>query len=110
MREAERRPGVSSFAAASAAFSCGDGKIVVQRLHFTGSAQDVAASGSVDFSRNVNLQLRALPPAGAIGAPRPAANAAQLFNLTGPIRSPDIRPFNPSLSSAGEQETTEQRN
>jgi hypothetical protein len=110
MREAERRPGVSSFAAASAVFSCGDGKIVVQRLHFTGSAQDVAASGSVDFSRNVNLQLRALPLAGAIGAPRPDANAAQLFNLTGPIRSPDIRPFNPSQSSAGEQETTEQRN
>jgi hypothetical protein len=110
MREAERRPGVSLFPAASAVFSCGDGKIVVQRLRFTGAAQDVAASGSVDFSRNVNLQLRALPLAGAIGAPRPAANATQLFNLTGPIRSPDIHPLNPSPPSVGEQETTEQRN
>ena len=36
MREAERRPGVSSFPAASGVFSCGDGKIVVQRLRFTG--------------------------------------------------------------------------
>jgi hypothetical protein len=110
MREAERRPGVSSFPAASAVFACGDGKIVVQRLHFTGAAQDVAASGSVDFSRNVNLQLRALPPAGGIGAPRPAASAAQLFNLTGPIRSPDIRAVLPSAPRAGEQESTEQRN
>jgi hypothetical protein len=110
MREAERRPGVSSFPAASAEFSCGDGKIVVQRLRFTGAAQDVAASGSVDFSRNVSLQLRALPLAGAIGAPRPASNARQLFNLTGPIRSPDIHALNPSAPSAGEQETTEQRN
>jgi hypothetical protein len=110
IREAERRPGVSSFAAASAVFSCGEGKIVVQRLQFTGATQDVAASGSVDFSRNVNLQLRALPAAGGIGAPRPAANAAQLFNLTGPIRSPDIRVASPAASRAGEQETTEQRN
>jgi hypothetical protein len=110
MREAERRPGVSSFPAASAEFSCGDGKIVVQRLRFTGAAQDVAASGSVDFSRNVSLQLRALPLAGAIGAPRPASSATQLFNLTGPIRSPDIHALNPSAPSAGEQETTEQRN
>jgi hypothetical protein len=110
MREAERRAGVSSFPAASAEFSCGAGKIVVQRLRFTGAAQDVAASGSVDFSRNVSLQLRALPLAGAIGAPRPASNATQLFNLTGPIRSPDIHALNPSAPSAGEQETTEQRN
>jgi hypothetical protein len=110
MREAERRPGVSSFPAASAVFSCGDGKIVVERLHFTGTTQDVAASGSVDFSRNVNLQVRAVPLAGAIGAPRPAANAAQSFDLTGPIRTPDIRAVNRSAPRAGEQESTEQRN
>ncbi len=110
MHEAERRPGVSSFPAASAAFSCGDGEIAVQRLHFTGAMQDVAGSGSVDFSRNVNLQLRVLPLAGAIGTPRPVANATQIFNLTGPIRSPDIRPLKSSTPGAGEQETTEQRN
>ncbi len=58
MREAERRPGVSAFPAASAVFACGNGKIIFQRLRFTGAAQDVAASGAVDFSRNLNLQLR----------------------------------------------------
>jgi hypothetical protein len=110
MREAERRPGVSSFPAASGVFSCGDGKIVVQRLRFTGATQDVVASGSVDFSRNVNLQLRAAPLAGGIGAPRATGDAAQLFNLTGPIRSPDLHPLKPGPPSAGEQETTEQRN
>jgi hypothetical protein len=110
VREAERRPGVSSFPAATAVFSCGDGKIVVQRLHFTGAMQDVAASGSVDFSRNVNLQLRVLPPTVGIGAPRTAANAAQLFDLTGAIRRPDIRAVNPPAPRAGEQESTEQRN
>jgi hypothetical protein len=109
-RAAEPRPGESSFPAASAVFSCGDGKIIFQRIRFTGAAQDVAASGFVDFSRNLNLQLRVIPAAGASNTPRPAANAAQLFNLTGPIRSPNIQPVNPAARRAAEQETTEQRN
>jgi hypothetical protein len=109
MHEAELRPGVSSFPAASAVFACGNGKIVFQRLNFTGAAQDIAASGSVDFSRNLHLQLRVLPAAGAIGAAHPAATA-QLFQVTGPISAPTFEPVNPSASRAGEQETTEQRN
>jgi hypothetical protein len=110
MREAEPRPGVSLFPAATALFSCGDGKIIFQRLRLTGAAQDVAATGSVDFSRNLNLQLRVLPLASANNVPRPTAAAAQVFNLTGPVRSPNIQPVNPSAPRAGEQETVEQRN
>jgi hypothetical protein len=109
MLAAEPRPGVSSFPSASAVFACGNGKINFQRLRFTGTAQDIAASGSVDFSRSLHLQLRVLPAAGAIGAARPAATA-QLFQLTGPISAPTFEPVNPSASRAGEQETTEQRN
>jgi AsmA-like C-terminal region len=109
MLAAEPRPGVSSFPSASAVFACGNGKIIFQRLRFTGTAQDIAASGSVDFSRNLHLQLRTLPATGAIGAAHPAATA-QLFQLTGPISAPTFEPVNPSASRAGEQETTEQRN
>jgi hypothetical protein len=107
MLAAKPRLGGSSFPSASAVFACGNGKIIFQRLRFTGATQDVAASGSVDFSRNLHLQLRVLPAAGAIGTARPAA---QLFELTGPISAPTIEPVNPSASHAGEQETTEQRN
>ncbi len=110
LREAEPRPGASSFPAATAVFACGNGKVTFQRLRFSGAAQDVAASGSVDFSHNLNLQLRVIPAASANNAPRPAAIAAQLFNLTGPVRSPNIQPVNPAAPRAGEQETTEQRN
>jgi hypothetical protein len=109
-REPESRPGTSSFPVATAVFACSDGKIIFQRLRFTGAAQDVAASGSVDFSRNLNLQLHVIPEAGAGNTPRPAGNGAQFFNLTGPIRSPNIQPVNPSAPRAAEQETTEQRN
>src|ERR1700677_2686596 len=110
MREAEPRSGSSEFSVANALFACGNGKIIFQRLRFTGAAQDVAASGSVDFSRNLNMQLRVLPAAGAIGTSRPSTAAGQLFELTGPIRSPNIQPVNPSAPRGDEQASTEPRN
>jgi AsmA-like protein len=110
MHEAEPRSGSSEFSVANALFACGNGKIIFQRLRFTGAAQDVAASGSVDFSRNLNMQLRVLPAAGAIGTSRPSTAAGQLFELTGPIRSPNIQPVNPSAPRGDEQASTEPRN
>jgi AsmA-like C-terminal region/AsmA family len=94
VREGESRPGTSSFPAATAVFACANGKISFQRLRFTGAAQDIAASGSVDFSRNLELQLRVLPAAGAASASR-SASAAEVIELTGSIRSPKIQPLNP---------------
>ena len=112
MHEAEPRLGSSVFPAASAVFACGNGKIIFQRLRFTGAAQDIAASGSVDFSRQLNLQLRVVPAAGvgAGGTARPSASAAKLFELTGPIRSPNIQPVNPAGARGDEQASTEPRN
>jgi hypothetical protein len=110
MREADAQPGVSVFPAASAVFACGNGKIIFQRLRFTGAAQDVAASGSVDFSRHLNMQLRVLPAAGAVGAARPGSAASQLFELTGPIRTPNIQPVQASAPRDDEHASTEPRN
>ena len=110
MSDGDARPGVSAFPAAAAVFACSNGKIIFQRLRFTGGAQDVAASGSVDFSRNLNLQLRAVPPAGVFGNARSAASATQLFELTGPIRTPNLRPLSPSAPRDAEQVSTEPRN
>ena len=110
MREADARPGVSAFPAATAVWACGNGKIIFQRLRFTGGAQDIAASGSVDFSRNLNLRLRSVPAGGATGTARPAAGAAQLFDLTGPVRSPSIQRVNPAARRDDEPASTEPRN
>jgi hypothetical protein len=110
VHDGEPHPGASSFPMSTAVFSCANEKIIFERLRFTGAAQDVAATGWVDFSRDLNFQLRVLPAAAANALPRPAANAAQLFNLTGPIRSPEIHPLNPSAPRAAEQEITEQKN
>jgi hypothetical protein len=110
MHEAEPRSGSSEFSVANAVFACGNGKIIFQRLRFTGVSQDIAASGSVDFSRNLNMQLRVLPAAGAIGTSRPSTAAGQLFELTGPIRSPNIQPVNPAAPRGDGQASTEPRN
>jgi AsmA-like C-terminal region len=109
MRDADARHGVSAFPAAAAVFACGNGKIIFHRLRFTGGAEDIIVSGSVDFSRDLHLQLRALPAAGAIDTARPAA-AAQLFELTGPLRTPNIQPVNQSAPRGDEQASTEPRN
>jgi hypothetical protein len=110
MREADARPGVSAFPAATAVWACGNGKIIFQRLRFTGGAQDIAASGSVDFSRNLNLQLRLVPAGSATGTARPAAGAAQLFDLIGRVRSPSIQRVNPAVRRDDEPASTEPRN
>ncbi len=110
MREADARPGVSAFPAATAVWACGNGKIIFQRLRFTGGAQDIAASGSVDFSRNLNLRLRSVPAGGATGTARPAAGAAQLFDLTGPVHSPNFQRVNSPARRDDEPASTEPRN
>jgi len=94
LREGEPRPGTSSFPSASAVFACGNGKINFQRVRFIGAAQDVAASGSVDFSRNLNFQLRVSPAAGEVATSR---SSPRTFDLTGSLRSPLIQPVNPPV-------------
>jgi AsmA-like C-terminal region len=104
LRDADVRRGMSAFPGATAVFACSNGEIIFQRLRLTGAAQEVAASGSVDFSRNLNLRLRVVPGGGA------AASATQLFDLTGPVRSPNFQQVNPAAPRGDEQARTEPRN
>ena len=52
----------ASFARASAAFNCANGKIQMRDLSLTGASQEIAGMGTVDFSRNLNLRLRVSEP------------------------------------------------
>ncbi|MFZ3218261.1 MAG: AsmA family protein [Candidatus Acidiferrales bacterium] len=96
IREALRRPGTSVFPAASAVFACDDGKVIFRRLRLQGATQEFDASGSVDFSRNLDLQLRSLPGANS-NNDVPAA-APELFHLTGVLRAPEFQLINPPAS------------
>jgi hypothetical protein len=100
LRRGEVAPGSSSFNEASGEFACHDAKLVFQRLTFVGPGQEIAGSGSVDFSRNLDLRLRTLS---ASEDDTPAAGSAhaldnETFTLTGPLESPTIKPVRQSPS------------
>jgi len=87
-------PGTSSFRDASGTFSCAGRKIEFRETRLSGAASEIAVAGSVDFTRNLDLQLQVLPA--AEGAPRVTkasatpASGAQLFRLSGSLAAPQI--------------------
>ena len=98
LRQGELAPGASSFAGAAAEFACHEGKIAFQNLAFVSPGEEITGSGSVDFSRNLDLRLRASSAAAndapASSSPRAAANGT--YALTGSLQSPAIAPLRPS--------------
>jgi AsmA-like C-terminal region len=93
LREAAPQNGSSAFREASAAFSCSNRKLLLKDLTISGASADFAATGSVDFSRNLDLRLQMLPP--GEGAPHVtrasgASVAAPAFHLGGSLTAPQI--------------------
>lgn len=89
LRSSVRRPGTSAFRQASAAFSCAAGRIRFQDLLLLSPDARIDGSGTVDFKRNLDLQVRVLPTASAepAGSSNPAPAA---YHLTGPLATPTI--------------------
>ncbi|MGH9730084.1 MAG: AsmA-like C-terminal region-containing protein, partial [Candidatus Acidiferrales bacterium] len=95
-RAGARRPGTTSFPAASADFSCADGQVRFSRLRLETQAAAYNATGYVDFKRQINLEFTPL----AIGkvarlAPVPVSdppnkNPFDAFTLTGALNSPTL--------------------
>lgn len=98
LRQGELAPGTSSFAGAAAEFACRDGKIMVQNVAFVSPGEEITGSGSVDFSRNLDLRLRASSVAAndapSSSSPHDAVNGT--CALTGSLQSPAIAPLRPS--------------
>jgi len=90
LREGERRAGNSAFREASGEFTCGAKRIRVEELRLASATGDMEGSGTIDFNRNLNLQLRAAPD---LATPR-AARASHLhgasYQLTGPMAAPSV--------------------
>jgi hypothetical protein len=63
LRQGEAQPGATSMPQVDAAFTCQAQKVQFSRLRFSlGGPQRYAASGSVDFKRSADLQIRVLAP------------------------------------------------
>jgi hypothetical protein len=89
LNAASMRSGTSTFPLASAGFSCSAGKVEFAELRLEGTDTEIRATGSVDFGRNLDLHLRALPPvlAGKNASPVPAKG---VFQLTGTLETPQL--------------------
>jgi AsmA-like C-terminal region/AsmA family len=98
LRQEEVRSGVSSFDQASAAFACQDGKIALQNLVLSFPGREIDGSGSVDFTRNLDLRLHVVstlaPAATGDATSEPITDGAS-FALTGSLESPIIRAMPP---------------
>lgn len=60
LRDAARRPGVSSFREVSAGFACGERQIRFQNVVLISPSERMEGSGSVDFSQNLDFRFRQL--------------------------------------------------
>jgi hypothetical protein len=96
-------PAPAPFRAVSAAFACGKGRIDFERLSLSSPPAAWEGSGSVDYSRNLDLRLRSTDSTSQ--APRPLKRArsqaapAVEYRITGTISSPDIARLAPLPSS-----------
>jgi len=96
VRAGARRPGTTSFPAASADFSCADAQVRFSRLRLETQAAAYNATGYVDFKRQISLEftpfaigkvarLAAVP----VSDP-PNKNPFDVFTLTGALNSPTL--------------------
>jgi len=75
----------SNFRNADAEFTCGAGSVQFQKIRLSGETQ-LEASGSVSFSRDLDLRVKALPPFVA----EKSSRAGQILRLTGTLESPQM--------------------
>jgi hypothetical protein len=88
---ADASAAATRFHDASAAFTCGTGKIQFQDLLLFGSNSAWDGAGTVDFARNLDLRLHALDS--ALVGPRPAkltTDANDEFHIAGTLESPQV--------------------
>lgn len=90
LRGAIPRSGTSGFGRVEAAFTCAAGEIQFSNLYLSGSDAEYEASGSIDFSRNLDWSVRVLPAALGSKDGRFVDASDQEFRLTGPLFSPII--------------------
>ncbi|MBI1750259.1 MAG: AsmA family protein [Acidobacteria bacterium] len=88
VRANRARPGATSFRSASAQLRIASEKFQLEEFRLTAPSSQWEAEGTVDFARQLDLLLRAVPPPAAQkAAPAPAA---PIFHLTGPLSAPQL--------------------
>jgi AsmA-like C-terminal region len=91
LHAASATAGVSRFSDASASFACSSRTIQVQDFSLTVPGPDIAGSGAIDFSRDLDLRLRFVAPGSKAAEPA--------YRLTGSLASPKIARILPARGS-----------
>jgi hypothetical protein len=81
------RPGTSHFTAAQADFTVGAGSIELREARLSNGAREIEVQGRVDFSRALDLRLRAARRAGGKDDP---AGAPHWVRITGTVQAPRV--------------------
>ena len=81
--------GSSTFRDASADYACGAQAIELRNIELAGADERISGGGSVDFGRNLNLQLRIAPEAGRSALGNGAGSAVP---VTGTPAAPSFAP------------------
>jgi AsmA-like C-terminal region len=89
LRASTRVPGATLLENASANFACHRRRIEIQDLRLVHANGEMQASGSIDFSRNLDLRLRVLPQA-AVGAGAAPPPEVASYHLTGTLAAPQV--------------------
>jgi hypothetical protein len=89
LEDATARNGTSLLRQASGAFSCKEGAIEFHNLSLLGSEGEIDGTGSVDFKRAMDFQLRIQPdPTQTVAS----GSSSKLYRLTGSLSSPQVAP------------------
>ena len=87
LREGEFQSGSDEFARVSAAFSCARRMIEFQNLDLVRADTQIEGSGTVDFSRNLDMRLQVMPA--------PSGQPEPIHRLTGPLAAPQVTSATP---------------
>ena len=90
LHAAAMRSGISNFREASAAFACGRGKISFQNLMLLGPGGEIDASGTADYTRNLDLRLTLFPPLHSSEISSSDGGTEEVFRLGGLLSAPQI--------------------
>ncbi|HTW24237.1 MAG TPA: AsmA family protein [Candidatus Baltobacteraceae bacterium] len=88
LRAAAATAGASRFSSASASFACASKAIQVQSLSIAVPGPDLAGSGTIDFSRDLDLRLRFVSPGTKTSEPT--------YRITGSLASPKFARISPA--------------
>jgi AsmA-like C-terminal region/AsmA family len=90
LRDAAPRPGTTSFRDASAAFTCGDGKVHFQELLLLGANAEFSGLGSIDFTHHLDLRLSVFAREAGVHNIRAASVPEETYLLTGTLAAPEF--------------------